>query len=174
MEVVEDRRRRWREQYRWWRDRETLKQCETRLERQRKYDRWRRATRTTEQWHNILRQRRERYLTRRNETESSSSVGNNSRIPLRIPSLCMHSQAPLNVVSICLVDRWLLMLVSGQGEKLLERNECPGHNLRQHSMIVFMSISLSVCTVLCVSLSCLPVCMYVCVYVYMYVFMYVA
>ena len=62
------------------------------------------------------------------------------------------------------------MLVSGQGEKLLERNECPGHNLRQHSMIVFMSISLSVCTVLCMSVSCLPVCMYVCVC--MYVFMY--
>ena len=62
------------------------------------------------------------------------------------------------------------MLVSGQGEKLLERNELPGYNLRQHSMIVFMSISLSVCTVLCVSLSLLSACVYICVCMYVCIY----
>ena len=89
------------------------------LERQREHDRRRRATRTAEQWHNILRQRRERYRTRHNKTESSSSISNNSRIPLRISSLndpsivskmtefheslmCLKP-VNLNAVSICLV-----------------------------------------------------------------------
>ena len=48
MEGVEDRRRRWREQYRHQRDRETPEQHEARLERQREYDRRRHATRTAE------------------------------------------------------------------------------------------------------------------------------
>ena len=48
MEGVEDSHRRWREQYRCQRDRETPEQHEARLERQREYDRQRRATRTAE------------------------------------------------------------------------------------------------------------------------------
>ena len=48
MEGVEDRHRRWREQYRCRCDRETPEQREARLERQREYDRQRHVTRTAE------------------------------------------------------------------------------------------------------------------------------
>ena len=44
MEGVEDRRRRWREQYRRRHDRETPEQREARLEREREYDRRRHVT----------------------------------------------------------------------------------------------------------------------------------